>query len=248
VRTIIQHPDNLKIDDLMINQADGSIIHGGSIVLLSKGLSTHSIVGKISDVLASGQAPVDLNLITPAVAVQDTLKSLSEDFVILKLEIENSPCIATRKEVEMISEPVWAFGFPSSAARLNSRNSDGKNLYGTFGQVSLDYKNADLRFLPSSYLELLNNFDLPSSRFLSTFDSYVGMSGGPVVDANGSLFGIFQGMYNTDNKYISGTSATTKIAFIKGEALQIFGKAKTDEIFNCKIAIGAANSVEGQCR
>lgn len=171
--------------------------------------------------------------------VINRIRNLRQDIIIFKLDVSQlTPCIRSNLIKPRVGEAVWTFGYPSTARRIpdsiSSRGPD--HLQVTFGHVIAS------PFDSREFVEWVGRSNLSSLKQIERPRLYVdgdvgnGMSGGPMVDQDGTLVGIFstywRGSIHNDNDP-SFLKAGIDIASLYQSVVQMRGEEGAKRMFEC---------------
>lgn len=146
---------------------------------------------------APRKVPPDVAAMAGAVALLERVRAMATgDWAILAADgPKPSACMAADPRPVKDGDPLWALGYPALADRANRQHSGGNGVYATYGEAVRDARLSESfeRFDPRSrevavemYQPIIDSGDM----LLSNMDSRSGLSGGPMVNAQGELVGI----------------------------------------------------------
>lgn len=161
-----------------------------------------------------------------------------DDWVLLELSEGIGSPLKLATTAPKVNDPVFSAGFPSATEGrevFQVPNADGEQLYFTYGKV-LDYNKVDGRLygtegggtsllpgggLPGlSLLSMMRGCQLPGSCIYTTMDGKYGLSGGPLLNAQGEVVGIAaKGLPGDD------TRVTPELSTFWGPTVETLSKA-----------------------
>lgn len=175
----------------------------------------------------------------------DNEKSGSQDWAILKIEIENAPCVNIRATQLAPSEPVLSIGYRSRedlVATLHRQSrmyfSSGVVTNGILDNVAFQ---TWIQKTPQSskkleFTEFFLKLTTHPSVFFSTLDGLPGSSGQGIFDHDGNLVGVARAIMKFDSNileyYVPGTLQSIIVASII-EHLNEINHPEINDIFEC---------------
>jgi hypothetical protein len=154
-----------------------------------------------------------------------------EDYAILKVDAETD-CIPVAASEPAPGDWVWGIGYPGGARRKNGFSSNGEDEYVRYGEVraGLNLPLLSGEF-SADYVEYLKRRYSSPRLMVTNLDIQNGVSGGMVINEEGSLVGITVEGASQKAGYRDGTSIELRMSFIR-DALKRQG-ADADSIFSC---------------
>lgn len=173
-----------------------------------------------------------------SVEARQAIATHAEDFLILKLDLKGRSvsCVPVAEAMPSPGAPVWAVGFPEAASRRYKLSSNGRSRYVTYGHINSSLAENQLvraQNLPPAVVAEFNQFFLPASRFLSSLDSWVGMSGGMVLDSLGRLIGTIARGGSSALAYEDASTDAMRVSYILEKARMSLDAPSVSRIFDC---------------
>lgn len=186
----------------------------------------------------------DFSIPLPSQAILEKMRINSEDFVILKFENKSkTSCIPFEEKPNQVGDKLWAVGFPAKFKRKSGVSADGgERAYVARGSVYSEYGDIQRRALtshprevsdPNEAIRRFSALENSPAVFLSSLDSYPGMSGAPVINFDGKLVGVNIGAPFSDI-YLEGFTTGIRFSWIYNSMRQNLGTEVTMEALNCR--------------
>ena len=138
----------------------------------------------------------------------------TEDFAIIKISLENTPCVPVSEESPLPGDQVWSVGFPLPVDNRPRKSGGEAVSIGTitngFDDIAPGERELDPSLSPNVLNILKKALNHPNG-FYSTLDVFFASSGTGVVNSsNGKLVGIINAIENLSDRiadhYVSGIS------------------------------------------
>lgn len=170
----------------------------------------------------------------------------AEDYVILKLDLENTPCLPVATEPVAVGDPVWSINFPWRDAGVQGRPSwTGTGAAFSSGQITnslldntslaelLEGASAEYQQAFVNVEGAMNNADT----LTASVDTLTGASGGALLNEQGEIVGIFslaQAFVGTVNdRYIYGSALLGNAQAAVQKLKANLGEDQANKIFSC---------------
>lgn len=199
--SVLEHPWPIARYDKIVPELE---LEGESVVL--------AVAGK--GVLAHFYSPPDVGRLSGDDVLLDRLGAAAAgDWAILRTRRDSpAPCVAARPSPLADGEALWLAGYPGPASRPGGLGSTGSGgLMTTVGEKDSDMSSSEwLQTVDPRSQDVFRRIYQPrvsaGDLILASMDSRKGMSGGPLLDREGKLAGVFTASGNTQNRFFDRSS------------------------------------------
>lgn len=189
--------------------------HPQSVVFYGGGPTDHEADGRPVFLAAAGRGflsprrkpPNVTGLANDARMIERLAAVTQGDWAIVKVELPApGPCLPARERSPAEGEPVWAVGYPGPASRPGGHDSNGSDLRWAHGNAAVDFaSSAWLDTLDPAGREVFLGIYRPGVEagrlILSDMDSVHGLSGAPILTAEGELTGVLTASGQTRDRF-----------------------------------------------
>lgn len=167
----------------------------------------------------------------------------AEDYAVLKLNLENTPCLSLATEPVEVGDFVWSIGFPIRVAIGGRPLWSGKHEAYSSGQITNGPVDDEINKInlegtseeyQKAYLGVVGAISNEET-LTASVDGLGGGNGGSVVNKKGEIVGVLS-MTATANKkrYYYGTTLMNKVFTTVPKLKAKLGEERVKEIFSCR--------------
>lgn len=171
-----------------------------------------------------------------------------EDFAIVKIDADNTPCVSIAKENAQIGDEVWTIGYPMRLDSINGRSKWTGSAPGAFSSGYITRGFDDIPRIQEILKSSLNSHDAQlislvrsavnrDGTFFSSLDGLSGSSGSAIINKEGKVVGVFNATEEfgkpLEQEYMPGVSTGATIQRVVTAAKEQLNASTFKEVFSC---------------